>query len=515
MTVACLAFLAALSPLVRAEGDEAHFVDASLDLDGLLLSWRAVDLAGDARRELALAVRTAGGRRELRIHRMGDERIDPEPLHVVPILEDVLAWGVADVRAEEGRELLFLTANGAWSYSLTLPGYRDNVQPLARTELVYDLPDSRALPFWAYVIPAEGRDLVLLPGRDGFRIWGPSEEGEGAYVERASFPAAPAPRDGMAERSEDSGGEASLAIAGKSPFLREDLLAEAALLSDSHRMRAPALADVDGDGDLEVVLLRRSELAFHDGGPLGPPAEPTRREALPDDLVRKRDRLVELALVDVDADGDLDVLAHAWDEIDGFENAAHRILVYRNDGGGLLSNEPDQVLRFEAAVLRHEVADVDADGRPDLVVRQLVLPSLAGAVTGLEFTFGYLLFPGGRDGFARRPALKQEETYDEETITEVAANRTLAMDCSGDGVADLVELDVEGRIAVRRVRRESSLLRGERWTIEAAPWKRFDAGGRIESLHVEDLNGDGLGDVVSAGGERLTVLLSVRPGRRR
>ncbi|TDJ67204.1 MAG: hypothetical protein E2O39_15120 [Planctomycetota bacterium] len=500
---------------------EVFYIDASLDLDGLLASWAFVDVDGDGALELVLAVCLADGERELRVHELSAHRLESVPKHTVRVLGDVIAWGCADVRSEPGRELLFLTRGGVWSYSLTRPGYRDNVSRLVVDDLLYDLPDPRALEHWEYIIPgsgsgADGRDLVLLPDRTGYAIWGATGEEDAPYGRRARF-----------EDSEDDGddrgsvgdrprrAEMSFSSGGSSPFLREDPRGTAALLSDSRKVRAPALMDLDGDGFLDLLRVSDEALTIHMGGPDGPSADPTRVEPLPKELMAEDGESVELTLIDLDGDGDLDLLAHVEEDVDGFENALHRIFIYRGNAERLIGAKPDQVLRFEAAMLRVEVTDVDGDGRVDLAFRKLELPSVVAAVTGLEFTFTYLVYMGGRKGFDKRPTLDHEETYDEDTVVGLAANRELTLDCDGDGIADLVEVDLDGRIAIRRVIKTSSFLRGETWSLERAPWKRFAGEGSIESLVVRDLNGDGLGDVISAGERRFSLWLSSRGRQRR
>ena len=76
----------------------------------------------------------------------------------------------------------------------------------------------------------------------------------------------------------------------------------------------------------------------------------------------------------------------------------------------------------------------------------------------------------------------------------------------------LGRLQAHGRIAIHRLRKESGFFSGDSWSLDEGPWKRFETRGSISSLEVLDLNGDGLGDVVSAGGSRLTVLLSSTTG---
>ena len=508
-----LAFALALAARAPA-GDAAHYVDASLDLDGELLSWRFVDLDRDGQVELVLAVRPPSGARELRVHAVSAERVDPRPRQVVPVLDDVVAFGVGDVRDEPGAELLFLTRAGLWSYSPALAGYRDNVAPLVRAELVYELPDPHALPCWAFVLPAEGRDLVLVPEREQLSLWGPDPEQGGAYARRAIFPTRAAP-EGTSDRAPSAPQHGvEVRVEDDEAFLLDGERDPDALFSVAHGYLAPALVDLDGDGWLDLVVDRGDELALHLGSPAGPPEVPTRVERLPEELRSDADRSLELRLVDLDGDRFLDLLALLEEDVEGFRNGVQRLLLYHGDPQALLREKPDQVLRFEAAVLRADLADVDGDGRRDLAVRKLELPTMLETMTGLEFRYTYLVYLGEKRGLARRPVLEQTETYDEESVARLAANRELSLDCDGDGIADLVEIDLAGRIAIRRLRRESSFLRGDTWSVESTPWKLFEDAGEILSLSVADRNGDGLADVVSAGERRLTVLWSVRGSER-
>ena len=207
-----------------------------------------------------------------------------------------------------------------------------------------------------------------------------------------------------------------------------------------------------------------------------------------------------------------DVLARQRAGDDGLANEEISIFVLVNDGERLLPPEPRQVLRFEAAELRVEVTDVDGDGLPDLALRKFEMPGLIDAMTGLEFTLTYLIFLGesGERPFGRKPVLKQSQTFDETTLQDAIKNRELTMDCDGDGIADLVEVDFDGNITIRRLAHDESFFGGGAWTLESSPWLRFETFGSIESIQVRDLNGDGLGDIISEGPEALTVLLSVR-----
>ena len=490
---------------------ETHYVETSIDLGGSLASWRFVDL-GQADPELAVSVALRGGERELRFHPFDGPTIAQEPRLALPILPDVLGWGVADVRAEAGRELVFLTRSGAWSYSTTLPGYRDNVARLTRDELLYDMPDSGSLLFWEYFLEGEGFDRLLLPGRERLSLWAPVDAGSGSelpYELRSSLPIGP---DDDREEPTDDADEEEDDDFGASPFLPEGDRGGSTLLSGAFSYAAPALRDVDGDGREDLVVQWDLQLAVFLGSAQGFPSEPSRLESFPEAFGDEGDMERDVRLVDVDGDALPDLIARISDEADGFENRVHRLLVYRGKPDRWFGEQPDQVLRFEAGDLEYRVVDVDGDGRTDLQVEKLVLPSLVGTVTGIEFTFERLIFLGERGRFARRPAFKSAEKYDAESAFQLTTRRNWRHDCNGDGIADLVELDLQGNVTIRCLRRKSSGLRGATWSLDASPWKRFEGDGWMNSLRVDDYNGDGLGDIVATGDERVRVLLSSKTG---
>jgi FG-GAP-like repeat len=518
--------------LAASLGGASGYVDASLEFEGELLNFQFVDIDADGDSELVVALLQADGRRRLQVHAQGGRGFEAKYLHQIDVLEDVIAYGFGDVREEAGRELLLMTRSGAYSYSLEKRGYRGNIARLIDALLLYDVPSPRALPYWPYALEAPGGDRVLLPERDGFAIYGPraeapADEREASYERFAEFsdsltPAGKSGGSATRDRREDSDSDDSpsgirvaLGARALSPML-DELSDSGSLLTDSKAYRAPALADVNGDGAADLLMLGDDELRVHlsKGGRFR--AEPDRRESFPDYLLLddENESLV-LRLEDLDGDGDPDLLGTVEREADGFEDSDLRLLLLINDGQRMLPATPNQVLRIEAAVIRVEVLDADGDGRPDLSLRKFNLPSLVETVTGLEFTMTYLLFLGERASdrvVARKPAMRQSETFDENSVSEVLKYRVFKLDCDGDGRPDVVEVDLQGRIAIRRLTFDSGFFSGDTWELDSDPWRRFDVRGDVEQLEVIDLNGDGLGDVISRGPSGLTLLMS-REGR--
>ncbi len=507
-----------------APAGDASYIDASVRVDGELLDWAFVDIDGDGNDELALSTRTPRGARELRLHKMTSKRISPEPYQTIPMLKDIVAWTFADVRADlGGRELVLLTRQGAWSFDPRKSGYKNNISKLCELALLYDVPSPRALPYWTYVLdgPGAGGDQLMLPERTGFSIFGPRKvkvEGELPWAARTTYrrtsgwtppdPNDQARRQREAEREGDKRQARFSVTVGDSlqPFLGDG--ASGSLVEDEFRIQAPAIIDVNGDGRRDMLLLDGKRLNVYLAGPNGIPERPTRVEEIPAYLEKDGERAA-LRLVDVDGDGDRDVLGIWSEDVDGFKNAQWRIYVMRAEPDRMLPAKPTQVLRFEAAELRVVVTDVDGDKRPDLAVRRFELPGMLDTVTGLEFKYAQLIYLGTkRGGFERKPTLRKETTFDEDSVQEVLANRVLAMDCSGDGIADLVEVNLKGELGVRRVTKDSSFFGGSSWKIDDGYWKQYASRGSVSSLDVRDLNNDGLGDIISASDSVLTVYLS-------
>ncbi|MHC5210936.1 MAG: FG-GAP repeat domain-containing protein [Planctomycetota bacterium] len=508
---------------------EVSFVDQRLDVDGLLLDSRFIDMDGNGRRDLVMAVRAQrpglAPRRELRIHAMLPEgTVAPEPSLVLPVPDDVIVYGCADVQPDAGRELLLLTRSGAHSFSPLAPGLREGVRRLVSTELLFQVPSSRHLPAWTYVLERKGaHDLLVLPDASHTSLWGPRTDAgatppvddAGDYMRLADFGL----DDGAASFSVKAPGAVRASAGGlrvkidtgsdKDLFLGEAPEAYAAMLQAEGRYRAPALADVDGDGRKDLLLYDKNSLAVHLSGPDGPAREPSRVEALPAYLDRPDDDLI-LNLRDLDGDGDMDIYARVSPDQDGLEHVVFNYFVMMNDGSRLFPDEPAQLLRFEGTGTDSTVIDVDANGRPDLVITKYVLPAdLQDALTGLRFyRSAYVYFAGDKLPFERKPGLRDEQSFSSESLQDALVNRHIAGDLSNDGIADLVEMDISGHVAIRRILYEQTMFGGGKWAVEDAPWKRFDLGTDLTMMRVEDVNGDGLMDILNPGDTGISLLLS-------
>ncbi len=221
-----------------------------------------------------------------------------------------------------------------------------------------------------------------------------------------------------------------------------------------------SFGDLDGDGNLDIVLAKGRHWPLVDRVLLGDGKGGIRQSF---DLGVASDKSYSGRLVDLDGDGDLDVVIS--------NDAPSPKLVYLNDGTGHFAvgstyGSPDWPMRNAT------VADMNGDGRPDII---------AANRTGRAAGFNYICLNRGRGRFdADCIAFSPEPAT---TIT--------AADFNGDGVMDLlVPHRNGGQSRLYFGARNADLAR-----LRSVPFGPADA--RIRVAEAADFNGDGVLDVVA------------------
>ena len=221
------------------------------------------------------------------------------------------------------------------------------------------------------------------------------------------------------------------------------------------------LGDLDGDGDLDLVLAKGRhwplvELVLLNDGKGGF----NQRHNLSD----KADRTYTAALADLDGDGDLDLVVG--------NDAPDEKVVYFNDGKG----------RFSLAGAFGEakwptrnvtVADLNRDGRPDIVVANRGGPENRSA--------NYICMNDGRGRFPACRALSSE------SATTIAAG-----DLNGDGLPDLVVPHRDGGQSYLFINNGQGDGKGG----FAAKHPFGPDKSATRAIALADLNGDGRLDIV-------------------
>lgn len=138
------------------------------------------------------------------------------------------------------------------------------------------------------------------------------------------------------------------------------------------------MPDLNGDGDPDLVengVTTPLQVSLADGEDRYRDVTSTHVPALPAKQAR------DFHCADVDGDGDVDVLVSL--ETGG---TARPLRILRNDGTGKMSLAPETDLPFKQTLLDISVADLDRDGRPDLLIDTYGPPTIFRGGAGGKFT---------------------------------------------------------------------------------------------------------------------------------
>jgi hypothetical protein len=475
MRTLCAATLL-LASIALCRAPDAHAGDF-FDIDrienrGRSVAARLADWNGDGRTDLMVVALLGIPPEEQRIVRVYLQKTDGtlprQPDHVIDVPEWSAVYDVADVKESPGQEVVLLRPDGLTILSLADASGRSWHLPAPGPTSLGLADDERGFEPFRLVYRDFGPEPWLLAPQLG-QLVALSPEGEIraqlAIPRRANYLIIP-----------DTG-----LISLESDF---QVFVDVPKLS---------LGDVDGDGRVDVVFSTRHELWVylrHKDGSFG--SAPDRK--LPLRLVTPRDHIrgsggVASAAKDIDGDGRLDLLVT---HVEGsFADAATTTYVYMNRSGGWKLGEPDQVFRSKASLSGNALIDLNADGRMELLrlsfsfglfeVMELLLTRELDVQVSIH---GY----DPERGFVTKPLTKTqvELPFSFDTFRLKGFIPTTAADLNADGLPEFVASGGGDAIEVILGTDKGPLgSRGHR--------QKMPTAGVI---HFGDLDSDGLQDFV-------------------
>ncbi len=390
-----IVFAAAATAAMGAQAQETTAIQMPehVVLTGVL----AIDVDRDGRDDLVLACRdTKAERREIRVHRRSAEApwfagTPSRPPH--PVETDVVAFTFADVSAAPGRELVLFAPerivavepgpDGAAKYVPLVP--HDLVWPVAERDFVLPLRDA------TIDLDGDGQDEMLVPQTDGAIAWRRDASPVSVRVPPRRSPVAPA-GGGPASIGD---GELRLSF-GRSKSERDG----GPLVSVRTRTPICRAIDLDGDGRRELVAIRNGRVFTTS-------TEAAVRDVplpLPGDRLKVFDPAFDVQFADLDGDRRADLVLTTSASRDDEIEVRIDTFVTRSDG--TWGEKANSRLRMKALAVPPRLADVDGDGRVDLItvtVQTDALRSLSGGTpTALDAQLN--VFRGG-DGRFMSPAV--------------------------------------------------------------------------------------------------------------
>jgi len=439
--------LLAGAPFAAAAGGEAPGlrVTATVELPFELAEHRALDLDGVPGAEIA-AIGSSG---EVRTFRVTAEGVEPprgalklaEPRRAVFAFEPLAGSGRADlwIASPRGLEVFRAGPDGAFGAEPVAAA------PRARQRLRTGQPVAAPL---AVDIDGDGLTDAVVPDGDMLEVWlQRPATGEGSGISFAKGATVRVP----VSTSRATGGAAL-----------SDRLSAAVTIPNLRRL------DVNGDGRLDIVVEEGEMRAFHlvraDG------TIPTDPDSVLD-LSIFRDTTAEASVAPGRTLAGLDRALHEMRDLNGDRIPDHviahrrKVWVFHGTKDAPRFVTPTSVLKTADDVTALVLLDLDADGRPDLVLLRVQVPTVAALLRGLVAEWeveisavGYRA--GGERDFQPTPAWRSQLAFrvpailsilkDPESIVrrfEDAGSKLRASaegDVDGDGSADAVVVSEDG-----------------------------------------------------------------------
>jgi len=488
---------------------DVDFVESRLTVAGTLSSYETPDVDADGRGDV-ITVAIEDGERVLRVHRQtASGAIPSDPSFRLVLPEDVSAYALLDLREEPGREILLFTKSGVFSLSPTRRGLRGNIQREFETPLFPDLAASDDVLRWEWVldVDGDGEDELLIPTRGAFLILDVARGAEAGDRLRAGA-AIPCPVEeaGNSRGVDVRIGRANFEVQSSLPAFfpgrsgRPASFGNRNLLRRSESWTLPRLLDWNGDGRLDAVTSGESSdfdvREQESDGRFGDVAH----VSLPGD---DETDVIGVRVLDLDGDGTLELI-----RLSGESSGLSRdygATVWRLDDGEP-APEPTARVKLSASSARFSFHDVDGDGRLDLIVNAVELPTGIDQLTSIRIESRVIVFRGGVGGtLARRPSAQWQRTLRPDDLARARESfiAVLDGDYDGDRLADLVVLRPDGLCQVVPLR-----AKGDGLEFASEPSSTVMPKRSVREASAAQLSHDQVSDLVLRHEDGLTIFVS-------
>jgi hypothetical protein len=408
-----------------------------------------------------------------------------------------------------GIECGFLAADGFYVYTWTGTGISETPRKLLHLRTFFSAPPAGDLLVWQYRRDLDGNGLndLVVPLPDGYRIFFQTEPGIFGHIQNLE--------EGL-EKSADR------SLGGDRYAEHSEKIPSTFILN--RELPRITIVDINGDGRDDLVTIRKNKITYFMQRPVRQFQSNRRnrfRYSIPTlDTGRKKNRIdVPIVdFVDINSDGKADmIVTRVVGELGMLESLETRVYLHIGTGRGNFVS--DQVIQVRGVTIDPTFVDMNQDGKLDCMVSRLRtdLMRQGGQLLVLgEIRIAYEIFQfdGDSQTFKKDPVFEKIVRISTDDLkNKSAANVPLVFvsgDLSGDGRPDMVVIN-PGEEEIRFHYGEVHWSGGKEVIgFESTPFFRKKLDRYPKRITVEDLNDDGLDDVILKHNGEIGILESRR-----
>jgi hypothetical protein len=504
-----------LALLAVAGGGEPQALDFKvqyLAMHGRRQETLANDFNGDGKQDLfssTIDFDTTPPTRWGALHLQKNGAYAEAPDFLWPLSERACALVVGDFLPGGGNEIGYLAEDGVYVHPWGAKGPGEATK-LIHARTFFRVPTPRQIPLWQWKIDfdADGRDDLLLPLADGYRVY---------------FQTAPGVFGRVATLEADLPANAPRSLEGTSNVDKSEIVP--AHFIASVELPRLSMSDINGDGLQDLVLIRNDTVTYFQQKSPGvfPAARPwrvsfrvptltkeTKKDTVDWSTVRfvdiNQDKLADLVVTRVG--GELGL----WDSI--------KTSVYLHLGTGKGNFIADKRIVIDGMSMDPEFIDMNGDGKLDAVTSRLRTDLMKQAVSAfvlgdVAISYEIFQFDAKRNTFLSEPVFEKVIHVAKRDLEKTGMGAIPMVfvrgDLSGDGRPDLLQVDPKTQELLVHPGRVVETNDGPRISFDGTAHWRVKLDRFPKGLQVFDVNGDGLNDVILHYAGVLGLVLARRP----
>jgi len=445
------------------------------------------------------------------IHLQKNGAFPENPDFLFPISDRACALIFGDFLPGGGTEIGYIAEDGVYVHPWTKNGPAETAVKIIHARTFYRQPTLRQIPVWQWRMDftGDGLDDLVLPVADGYRIYfqtAPGVFGKIAHLE-----------DDLSE--------------GVPPAIRPAGFAQASEILSSTFVATTELpriepVDINGDGLTDFVLVRNDTITYF----IQKPKEPGtflsrppwrvsfRIPTLKDEIRKDSVNLSLIKFADINHDGLADLIVTRiegtlglWDSI--------KTKIYIHYGNGKGNFETATCLAIDGVSIDPEFIDMNGDGKLDAVTSRLRTDLMKQGVSlfvlgDIPISYEVWQFDPAKGTFMTDPVYEKRILVAKADLDKTGAGAVPLVfvrgDLNGDGRPDMLEMNPKTKELLIYPYRERQSSGGPRIGFDGTAHYRIPVERHPRALHVLDVNGDGVNDVILYYNSAIGLVLSKR-----